>query len=569
MPIPGEALVSMEKYALLNAVRHGGKAEVGPVMGKVLGEFPELRGDPDSTKETVKSVIHRVNSMAPTDQQAMLRTKYPEAEKPPEKEGRNVLPPLPNAVHGKTAFRLPPEPSGYMHIGHAMAFTLNYLYREMYGGDLWLRFEDTNPKKVAEEYYGSFRSGIEWLGIEFDHEKNVSDDMELMYEQGRRMIEGGFAYACSCDLERVKLLRFEGKPCAHRGRPVNESLGIWEELLARKHHEGTFVIRMMGDMTSLDYSLRDPNVFRVIEHPHPLTGDKYTLWPTYDLANTIEDEVCGITHVLRSSEFNTPLQHLIREKLGFRPVEVIQFSRYNFKGTPVSKRLLRPLVEEKLVSGWDDPRMPTIEGVRRRGILSESLRQFTIQVGYTKTEHEYDWSLLYAVNRKILDPVSKRLFFVPEPQPLFVEGAPDKVARIPNHPDKELGERNVATDGYFFLPTRDVNSLKKGDVFRLMDLYNVELVRAGAEPRGRYAGDELVHGSKKVQWVTRSHTDITILVAGLLFDDDGVYNDLSLEEVRGFAELATTGLKEGEIVQFPRFGFCRVDEPGTMIMAHK
>ncbi len=557
----------VEKAALLNATRHNGKAEVGAVIGRVLAEVPGLRSRAGLVSKESVLAVGRVNSMTLQEQEDALGKKFPGLEEPVEKEGRVGLPPLPNAVKGKAAFRLPPEPSGFMTVGHAMAWTINYLYKEMYDGELWLRFEDTNPRKVQLRYYDSFRKGTEWLGIKWDHEKNISDDMEVIYEHGRRLLEHGDAYACSCDEAKVKRLRFDGVPCEHRGNSVETNLNVWGELLAKKHREGTYVIRFKGNMQSPNYSLRDTNLFRIIESPHPLTGSKYTLWPTYDLANAVEDEICGITHVLRSSEFRNELQQLIRDALKFRPLEVIQFSRFNFKGAPVSKRLLRPLVEQKLVSGWDDPRMPTVEGLKRRGIIPQAIREFTLQVGYTRTEHEYDWSMLLSLNRKLLDPTSKRIFFVPDPVPLVVEEAPKRVATIAFHPQNDLGSRTVETAGEFFVSAGDLRSLKRGAVFRLMDLYNVQVVSNGPNASGKYVGDGVAGGQRKFQWVTPAHVEIRVLVPDVLFLEGDVYNKGSLKKVSGFAEESVSSLKVGDIIQFPRFGFARLDSPGEFILS--
>ncbi|MDG6985790.1 MAG: glutamate--tRNA ligase [Nitrososphaerota archaeon] len=559
-------LAVIEEAALRNAVKHDGKAEVGAVVGRVLASRPELKAKAGLVSKESAAAARRVNALAPTEQAKLLAERYPDAEGSKQKQGRVGLPPLPNAVAGKTGFRLPPEPSGYMTVGHAMAFTINYLYKEQYDGELWLRFEDTNPRKVQQRYYESFRRGIAWLGIKCDHEKNVSDDMEAIYGSGKELIEQGNAYACSCDEAKVKRLRFDGTPCEHRDTPLEANLRVWEELLAKKHKEGSYVIRFKGDMQSPNYSLRDTNLFRIISQPHPLTGDRYTLWPTYDLANAVEDEMCGITHVLRSSEFRNELQQLLRDALRFRKLEVIQFSRFNFKGTPVSKRLLRPLVEKKVVSGWDDPRMPTVDGLRRRGIVPEAIREFTLQVGYTKTEHEYDWSLLLSLNRKLLDPVSKRLFFVPDPTPLEVDDAPKKEVDLSFHPQKDMGSRVIETAGEFFVSAGDLKGIPEGGVFRLMDLYNVQVTSAGPRPKGKYAGEELLANTRKFQWVTKEHQQIQVTVPGELFLEGDVYNDQSLKEVNGYAEAAVSALKVGDIVQFPRFGFCRYDSPGHFIM---
>ncbi len=562
-----EARALVEKAALLNAVRHSGKAEIGAVVGRVLAESPELRSRAGLVSSESAVAVKRVNSLSPAEQEELLKAKFPGLEEPAGKEGRVGLPPLPNAVKGKTAFRLPPEPSGYMTVGHAMAFTINYLYKQQYDGELWLRFEDTNPRKVLPQYYQSFRQGIAWLGISCDHEKNVSDDIELVYDNGRKLLEQGDAYVCSCDEAKVKRLRFDGTPCEHRGTSVESNLRLWNEMVAKKHKEGTYVVRFKGDMKSPNYALRDTNLFRIIDSPHPLTGNRYTLWPTYDIANAVEDEVCGITHVLRSSEFRNELQQLIRDALKFRRLEVIQFSRFNFKGAPVAKRLLRPLVEKKLVSGWDDPRMPTVEGLRRRGIVPQTIREFTLQVGYTKTEHEYDWSMLLSLNRKLLDPVSKRIFFVPDPVRLTVAGAPKRKVTIPFHPQNDLGSRIIETSGEFFVAAGDLKAMKKGSVFRLMDLYNVEVTAAGTKPSAKYAGEELAPNMRKFQWVTPSHGVAGVTVPDALFLEGDQFNSDSLKEVSGFAEESASSLKVGDIVQFPRFGFARLDAPGKFILS--
>jgi glutamyl-tRNA synthetase len=565
--LPEKVRSSIEAAALLNATRHGGKAETGAVIGRILAEFSELRSNPGSVARAAQAVVKRVNDLSTTQQEALLKEKYPGAQGLAPKEGRVGLPPLPNAINRKTSFRLPPEPSGFMHIGHAMAFTINFLYKQQYDGELWLRFEDTNPRKVDRRYYQSFREGISWLGIEWDHEKNVSDDMEVMYRDGQRLIETGRAYACSCNEQKVKRLRFDGKACEHVRNSVEDNLKVWKELISKKRKECEYVIRFKGDMQNLNYSLRDPNIFRVIDHPHPLTGTRYSLWPTYDFANAVEDEICGTTHILRSSEFRNELQQLIREVLGFRRPEVIQFSRFNFKGTPVQKRLLRPLVEGNLVSGWDDPRMPTVDGLKRRGIIPQAIREFTLQVGYTKTEHEYDWSILLSINRKLLDPVSRRMFFVPDPVRLDVGGAPDRKVTIPFHPQHQLGERTIKTRGRFYVPETDLKAMKPGFKFCLMDLYNVELTSGGPKFAAKYAGDELGPDTKKLQWVAETNVEARVLVPGPLFGEAREFNPKSLDEVHGLAEESLGPANQGEIIQFPRFGFCRLDSPGTLILS--
>ncbi|MBI4257876.1 MAG: glutamate--tRNA ligase, partial [Thaumarchaeota archaeon] len=565
-----EPLETIRKHTLHNAYKHNGKADTGAVAGKIAAEMPDFRAQLKTLMPQIKRIVEEVNQMSSAEQLDSLKRNYPDmltAESP--REEVKQLPPLPEAEKGKVVLRLPPEPSGYMHIGHAVAGLINYLYTQMYDGALWLRFEDTNPRNAVKEYYESFRDGYRWLGIRWNHEKNVSDDLEVIYKHSRRLIEQGYLYACTCSPETVKKNRVDGVPCACRRSTTSESLGVWEAMFSGAKREGEASIRFKGDMSSLDTSLRDPALLRIVEHPHPIHGSKYRVWPNYDLAVVVEDYLCTVSHVLRSMEFHVDLQDILRRLLGFPDVKIIQFSRVKFEGTPLSKRLLRPLVQEGLVEGWDDPRMPTIAGVRRKGVVPEALLGFTKEVGYTKAEHVFDWDLIYAVNRKILDPVAKRYFFVPNPVRVKVADAPSLTVKIRFHPDKDLGEREMASNGVFYLAGDDVARVRVGDVFRLIDLYNVKVeAKSGKKVSLSYTGRELVREMLKLQWVTEENTGFRVRVPGPLYVGES-FNRESMMEIQGLAEKEAATLKPGEIVQFPRFGFCRIDAPNLAIFAHK
>ncbi len=560
----------VRKHGLLNAFRHGGKADLSAVVSRVMAERPDLKPQIKDLMSEIRRVVEEVNLLKPEDQSQMLQSKFSDAYQELFKRRVEVkeLPPLPNVVKGSFMVRLPPEPSGVMHIGHAMAGLINYFYAQQYDGKIWLRFEDTNPRKVKREYYDSFREGYRWLDIKWDYEKNVSDDIIEIYKQGERFISAGNAYVCSCSPETIKRSRHHGLTCDCRSRPEGENLDLWSRMLKGEFSEGEVVVRFKGDMKSVDTSMRDPNLFRIVDSPHPLLGRKFKVWPVYDFAVVVEDHLCKVTHILRSLEFHESLQDTLRGLLGFSPVTTIQFSRFSFAGTPVAKRLLRPLIEEHKIEGWDDPRMPTISGLIRRGILADTIRMFTREVGYTKAGHVFDWSLLNSVNRKILDPVSKRYFFVAEPRRLIVEGAPEVKVDLKLHPDKDLGSRSVLATGSFYVSSDDAERIGVGEEVRLMELYNLRLLEKGSVLRGAYTGDELRTELPKIQWVTDENSEFTILVPGPIFLD-GEFNDKSLKEIKGYSETACRTLQVGEIVQFVRVGFCRIDAPNVAIMAHK
>ncbi|MEM4315478.1 MAG: glutamate--tRNA ligase family protein, partial [Nitrososphaerota archaeon] len=366
-------------WTLKNAVDHGGKAEVGPVLSRVLGERPELRSRVAELRRLAEKVVDEVNAMGLEMQLQKLREI---SEKIGVRETvvvkvrptRHGLPPLKDAVVGRVVTRLPPEPSGYMHLGHAMSGVINHEYARMYDGKVWLRFEDTNPRKVRPEYYESFRRGYRWLGIEWDFEKNNSDDMDLYYEYARKMTELGRLYACPCTPDEMHLQRAMKRACGHREADLQENLDALEKAINGLYDEGEISFRLKGMLESENTALRDPVLFRIVKHPHPLRGRDYYLWPTYDLAAAVQDAVCGVTHVLRSSEFalRDELQNMIRDILGLKNPVIVEYSRFEFRGTITSKRQIRQLIEGGVIDGWDDPRLTTIEAVRRRGILPET-----------------------------------------------------------------------------------------------------------------------------------------------------------------------------------------------------
>lgn len=555
------------KWALKNAIEHDGKAVVKAVVSKVLGERPELKNMIGDLLKLAEEIVASVNQMEIEQQIKMLEEIAPtllEKHKPKEKR----LPPLPNAEFGKVVTRLPPEPSGYMHIGHAMSGILNYMYAKMYDGKLWLRFEDTNPKKVKLEYYENFRKGYKWFGIEWDYEKCNSEDLDLYYDYANELIRKGLAYVCSCSKEEMSRGRFAMIECVHRKQPVQLNLSLWKEMLSGVLEEGTVVLRLKGDMTSKNTVMRDPVLFRIINHPHPIVGDKYRVWPTYDFAAAIEDAICGVTHVLRSSEFalRDELQNYIRSSLGLQNPVFVEYSRFEFKGTPLAKREIRRLIEQGIVSRWDDPRLATVDGIKRRGLLPEAIKEFTIsQTGLTYTKRVYAWELLYAINRRMLDPIARRYFIVPDPILVEVENAPELCVDLPYHPSEPLGKRSVRTSNKFYIPRSDVQRLKEGDALRLKYLYNISIKEVAENfVRATFMCKDVLEGVPIVQWVTEDHVNVRIFVPDVLYQDDGQLNPNSLKMIYAFGESACTEIKCGERVQFERFGFCIRDDANTL-----
>ena len=545
----------IKKAAIKNAAMHDGEARLGSVISEILGKDKQLVKEMNDLKVLAEKAVKDVNSLGKEEIMKLAADMKLLNSNKKEKEEKG-LKPLPGADR-EIVLRLPPEPSGYMHWGHALSFTINYLYKEMYNGKLWLRFEDTNPNLVKEEFIKNFEESIKWLGIKYDEKKFVSEDIEKIYEFAEKLIKSGKAYGCTCSADEIKKNRNLGKECQHRNNSIEENMSLWEKAKQGNFGTGELTFRFKGNMNDKDAALRDPNIMRVIKTDYK----PYSLWPLYDFASVIEDELCGITHILRSNEFKANLQTLLRKELGFHEPYVIQYSRFNFEGTLTSKRKVRELIKQGYIKDWHDIRLATIYSMKRRGIQPEAIREFVKEVGYSSSEHEYSLEMLLTFNRRIIDSYAKRLFFVPNPIKLVVEDAIEEKVKLPFHPSNDLGYREIQTNGKFFVDKTDLVSLDVGDTFRLKELYSVEITdKENDIVTCRMHSKEHEQGEKIIQWVTEQNEQIKVIKVGNLLNTDGTFNEKSLTEIDGLAEKTTDKIEEGQIIQFERFGFCRLDD---------
>ncbi|NDF29688.1 MAG: glutamate--tRNA ligase [Nitrososphaeria archaeon] len=538
------------RLALQNALDHG-KTQDKIVLGKILGTEPSLRTQVKEIMPTIIEIVNSVNQMSQDQVKRQIQDKFPDllVEKPKKQEEREGLPPLEGAEQGKVVTRFPPEPNGYPHIGHAKAAIIDEEYAKMYGGKLILRFDDTNPEAERLEYYAAIKVGLDWLEVKYDRTKNTSDDIELLYKKCQEMLDGNFAYVCTCKQETISANRREMKPCKCSMGEMNQNMERWDKMFS-KFKQGEAIVRFRGNMSSENTVMRDPVMFRIIETKHPLLGDKYRVWPSYDFAVAIEDSIDGVTHAFRTKEYElrNELYYTILDLLKMRKPKVMEFSRLGFEGMPVSKRILRPLIEEGKVTGYDDPRLPTLEALKRRGIRQDAIRKFVLSLGFTKADTLAPFETLESFNRKAVDPESIRLHMV--------------------KPTKDMGKRTVELDGRFYLESEDIEKLKPGDAIRFMGLGNVKIT-SQSPAEGQYIGDDLGTDIPKVHWV--SHKDaqkIKILIPSQLFFGEE-FNMSSLQEINVFTEPHYNELKEGKEIQFVRFGYCRKDSVLQAIYTHK
>ncbi|MGV8176204.1 MAG: glutamate--tRNA ligase [Candidatus Bilamarchaeaceae archaeon] len=561
------------KHVLKNAYDYG-KANPGAVVGKVINEFPDCKRDMKATMGKISRAVAEANALPKSELEARL-SKFTFEKK--EERGKTLE--LPDAVEGGVVTRFPPEPSGYLHIGHAKAAFLDYECAKTYGGKMLLRLDDTNPEKESQEYVDEIKKWLKWLGIEWSSESYTSDNIPKLYEYGKKLIAIGKAYVTTAPQDEISKMRTDGKPVLkERNASAEENLALFEKMLSGKIGEGGAVVLYKGDLSSQNTVMRDPALFRIIKKPHYRQGTKYAVWPSYDMDAPVMDSLEGVTHAMRSKEYELrdELYYSILRDLNLREPRLVGFSRLSIKNAPISKRLITPLVKEGRVSGWDDPRLPTLAGLKRRGIKKEAIRSFVLSFGLSKVESNPSWEKLLSENRKLVDPVAKRFFFVADPVELHVNGFPTELeggeVEVRMHPKQEMGFRKVPVSGKLLISNSDVKQIKKGEMVRLKDLCNIKVTSIKSEFSSRdklsektvYADFVSVEGQaeKKMQWVSGAdggHIGCDVLVPGDLLKDDGAVDPDSMKTIMGYCEPSCASLQEGEVVQFERFGFCVLD----------
>jgi glutaminyl-tRNA synthetase len=441
--------------------------------------------------------------------------------------------------------RFPPEPNGYLHIGHAKSICLNFGLALEYGGACHLRFDDTNPEKEEQEYVDSIIAAVKWLGFSWENEGAshlyyASDYFDFMYHAAECLIERGHAYVDSLSADQMRGLRGSltepGKDSPYRSRSPEENLKLFHQMRDGKYREGEHVLRAKIDMASPNINLRDPAIYRIRKAAHHRTGDKWCVYPMYTYAHPIEDALENITHSLCTLEFEDQrpfydwlLERLAQDGLIQRPPpQQIEFARLNLTNVVLSKRRLIQLVEEKRVDGWDDPRMPTLVGARRRGYTPEGFRLFAERIGVSKADSWIDYSVLEDCMREHLNEVAPRRMAVLDPVKLVIENYPEgreELCEVPNHPQKpDWGRRQVPfsrelwieRDDFAEQPPKGYFRLFPGNKVRLRYGYVVECTgydRATSTVRCRYdpdtrsgtPGAEKVKVKGNIHWASAKH----------------------------------------------------------------
>ncbi|MBN2334097.1 glutamate--tRNA ligase [Candidatus Bathyarchaeota archaeon] len=565
------------KYAAHNASQHDGVAQAGSVIGKVLGEYPELRDRAKEVVPLISGAVKEVNSWTQEEQQRFIEENHPELlERRKVEEEAKTLPPLENVDKWpmvKTRFA--PNPDGALHLGSAEPIIFCDEYAKMYRGHFILRYEDTSAevKPPIPEMYDAIRKDLEWLGVKVDEVYRQSDRLPIYYEYAEKVLRDGNAYVCTCDVETFRELYMACKPCPCRDLQPEEQLRRWGMMLDGTYEKGEAVVRIKTDLDDPNPAVRDWPALRISDVDHPLQGSRYRVWPLYNFSCGIDDHLMGVSHVIRGKEHdvNTTRQRWLQSHLGWQYPEIINVGRLGLEVGILSKSKMRAGIEDGTYSGWDDPRLGTLRALRRRGLQPEAIRATMIHVGPKPVNVTISWDNIAAENRSIIEATSDRYFFVQDPVELTVDGVPDtEVARLPVHPDyPERGTRDymlIPRDGVlrFSVSETDIERLRVGGVVRLMGVMNIEVtgIVGGAVEARFHSKDYQVARNENAPF-------IHWLPAGTGVEATVVQPDAS--HAAGIAEERVHKMKSGDMFQFERFGYCRVDKakPFTAYFTHK
>ncbi len=525
-----------------------------------------------------------------------------------EKESRNFIEDaidedLKEGRYSDVVTRFPPEPNGFLHIGHAKSILLNYGLAKEYGGSFHFRFDDTNPTKEKDEFVQSIIEDVKWLGADFgDKVYYASDYFEKMYECAVSLIKKGLAYVSDLSADEIKetrgTLTEPGKNDKNRERPVEESLRIFEDMRAGKYEDGSVVLRAKIDMSSPNINMRDPILYRVAHIPHHRTGDSWCIYPMYDFAHPIEDAVEGITHSICTLEFedHRPLYDWVVNNTDWeKKPRQIEFAKMYLKNVVTGKRYIKKLVEQGIVDGWDDPRIVSIAGLRRRGYTPESIRRFIELSGISKSNSVSDQAMLEYCIREDLKEKAPRVMAVLDPVKLIIDNYPEGESEeltVPNNIENpSLGDRTVTfsrelyieREDFMEVPPPKYKRLYPGNEVRLMNAYYVTCVSFEKDNDGNITvvhctydkntkGGDSADGRKvkgTIHWVNAGdciEADVR-LYENVIDEEKGVLNENgelnlnpdSLKKMKAMIESSVRDAKPFDRFQFVRNGFFSVD----------
>ena len=575
--VPDEEVSHLiRKFALQNALEYDGKGQAGSVQGRVLGENTELREQAQFLYAIITPMVEEANNIwaekGADEVRRILEEEAPEALEKRVKERREGLPELPNAVEGQVVLRFAPNPNGPLTLGHSRGVIINTEYARMYSGKIILRFDDTDTKikRPDEHAYDWIQDDFTWLaGCKPDIVIEASARMDVYLEFAQQFISEGHMYVCTCTAEDFRGFRVSMQDCPCRDNSNSDNLAKWKEMndTGGGFSEGDAVVRVRTSMDNNNPALRDWPALRIQTAPHPKVGNKYRVWPLLDFQSAVEDHEQGVTHIIRGKDLmdSTRKQQLLYDKIGWSYPETLYWGRvkvHEFGGFSTSQMKID--IAEGQFTGWDDPGLPTVKAMRRRGFCTEAMKRFWLDFSLTQKDISVPLATLESLNAKVIDKDAPRLSFIQEPVKLALSCEGEKlpeVLNIPRHPlHEELGMREWPLDNAcgleVFIEKEDYDAaLSNNGSLRLKDFADIEI---DDSKEGRIIGMNRSDERPIVHWLAA-----------------GMERPFSLHRPSEYGEWALVeGLIEdnlhqvGMVVQLERIGFSRIESDEVMIWTH-
>lgn len=561
----------VRRFLLQNAVQYG-QAEPKSAMGKIMGQHPELRSRAKEVMPALMAAAADVNAMTPEAMREELEDTAPELLERKVQERRTGLKPLPDAEPGqsKVVLRFAPNPNGPLSLGHSRGVAVMAQYAKEYDADVVLRFDDTDPQVKPPLWdeqrgwngYDMCLEDWQWLtGMDPARVVKASDRLETYYEKARELILAGGAYVCTCEAEAWRDMKNQGHPCPHRDIDPEALAQAFERMVDGGYGQGEAVLRVKTDIEHKDPALRDWTAFRIVAeeaiHPRERAGeiDHHVCWPLLDFESAVEDHLQGVTHIIRGKDLmdSTRKQEFLYKHMGWDYPKTLYWGRVSVHGFgKFSTSMMRKNIEAGEFTGWDDPRLPTLQALRRRGFTPEALSRFWVGLGLTEKDVAISMENIEAENGKEIDEASPRYFFVPDPRPVSVRDLAGKVAEPLLHPSTpKQGKRRIEATETIVIPGDEAQHKQ----VRLKDLGNILMAGGSAF----YTGEEMDRSMPIIQWLPKDEAaPFTVLRP----DGD------DLRHVEGLVEPAALA-HVGGVVQFERYGFVRIEDESTGIWLHQ
>ncbi|MBD3226902.1 MAG: glutamate--tRNA ligase [Candidatus Lokiarchaeota archaeon] len=566
--------------ALKNALKHDGKARISAVLGMFLSTHKEYRSKVKEIRELIDKTVQEINNLSDAELEALSSQLSPEIMKSKVEEQTKELPPLPNVEnYDKVVMRLAPYPSGPLHIGNARMVILNDYYVKRYAGKLFLVFDDTIGsaiKDIFPESYRMIKEDLKYLDVEYHESIYKSDRVKTFYKYCEKLIEMNQAYVCTCEAEKWREKHKKTQiPCKHRSSSKDQNLEQWRKMLDGIYNEGDAVVRLKTGMKLDNPAIRDHVIMRISNKIHPRVGEKYKVWPLLEFSWAIDDHLLGITHIIRGKDLlkEDIIESKIWEIFDWPKAEFIHYGLISFKGLNLSKTEARLNIEKGVYRDWTDPRTWSIQSLKKRGILSESIRELIDELGLSLADIKLSPKKLYSINRSKIDSIADRYFFISTPKTLTIKNINKKElkAEVFSHPDfPERGERIftfkiVNNQIKLYIDEKDAKKLYKNQILRLKDLVNIKIIDESKNIAEIIPGgiDEFRELSEKVEE--------RLSIIHWLPTENNIKVDIILMNgkiISGIAENNCNNLKIDDIIQFERFGFCRIDQTKPKILAY-